>query len=137
MSPRRMSFLRPSRQILTTIVLASLVTWAMCAPLVWTVRDGLGPDSVDTVGTHAVFKFLGMWGIPALARAVPLFVPTRAHWGLRKPLRGASCDHDWVDRDEMLNYDPKYLRCPKCGGGSVRVDAKTATGHRRPRLTGR
>jgi hypothetical protein len=33
----------------------------------------------------------------------------------REPLTLSSCDHDWVDQDEMLNYDPRNLRCSKCG----------------------
>ena len=36
--------------------------------------------------------------------------PTR----IRTP--DSSCDHVWVDQDEILNYDPKLLRCTKCGG---------------------
>jgi hypothetical protein len=34
-----------------------------------------------------------------------------------EPEPPSSCDHDWVDQDEMLNYDPKYFRCSKCGEG--------------------
>ena len=27
----------------------------------------------------------------------------------------SSCEHQWFDQDEMLNYDPKLYRCLKCG----------------------
>ena len=27
----------------------------------------------------------------------------------------STCEHEWFDPDEMLNYDPKLLRCLKCG----------------------
>jgi hypothetical protein len=27
----------------------------------------------------------------------------------------SSCEHEWFDQDEMLNYDPKLYRCLKCG----------------------
>jgi hypothetical protein len=56
-----------------TILQAGLLTWAVCAPVVWIVRDGLGPDSEETGWTMAVCKFAGMWGLPALTLAVPLF----------------------------------------------------------------
>jgi hypothetical protein len=32
---------------------------------------------------------------------------------LTKPV--SSCEHEWIDQDEMLNYDPKLHRCLKCG----------------------
>ncbi len=31
----------------------------------------------------------------------------------REPL--SSCDHDFIDQDEMSNNDPRHLRCSKCG----------------------
>ncbi|HTU92384.1 MAG TPA: hypothetical protein VMF69_20045 [Gemmataceae bacterium] len=54
------------------ILLAVLVTWVTAAPLVWILRDGLGPDMVETSGLKAAFKFLVCWGVPALAISVPL-----------------------------------------------------------------
>jgi hypothetical protein len=51
---------------------AALLTWVGAAPLVWILRDGLGPDMVESVGARAVLKFLVGWGAPALALALPL-----------------------------------------------------------------
>jgi hypothetical protein len=42
-------------------------------PLVRIVRDGLGPDSHDSGWIAGAFMFAGMWGIPALALAGPLY----------------------------------------------------------------
>jgi hypothetical protein len=41
--------------------------------------------------------------------------PREAESHSKEPRQLSSCDHDWVDRDELLNYDPKLLRCSKCG----------------------
>jgi hypothetical protein len=59
-------------QLLMIILKAVLLIWAACAPLVWILRDGLGPDSHDSVWALSVFKFAVAWGVPALALAVPL-----------------------------------------------------------------
>jgi hypothetical protein len=56
------------------ILTGALVAWAAAAPLVWILRDGLGPDAVDSDGVRAAFKLLVGWGVPALALAVPLAV---------------------------------------------------------------
>jgi hypothetical protein len=45
----------------------------MCAPLVWIVRDGLGPDSHETGWALSIVKFTVQWGVPALAIALPLY----------------------------------------------------------------
>jgi hypothetical protein len=58
--------------ILKTLLIAGLVVWAASAPLVWVMRDGLGPNAVDSVGTQAAMKFAVGWGIAALALAMPL-----------------------------------------------------------------
>jgi hypothetical protein len=58
--------------ILRVAILGALVTWVLCAPLVWILRDGLGPDSVESGWTIAAYRFTVMWGGPALALAVPL-----------------------------------------------------------------
>jgi hypothetical protein len=47
-----------------------LAFWVFGAgPLCWILRDGLGPDSVDSNGWHAVARFLMTfyWGPVALA----------------------------------------------------------------------
>ena len=47
--------------------------WKRLAPIVWTVRDGLGPDSQDSGWVAGGFQFAGIWGMPALVLAMPLF----------------------------------------------------------------
>ena len=54
------------------ILLALLVCWAAAAPLVWILREGLGPGMVESVGMQAAYKFLVGWGLPALVLVVPL-----------------------------------------------------------------
>jgi hypothetical protein len=34
---------------------------------------------------------------------------------LSNPSPAASCEHEWFDQDEMLNYDPKCYRSLKRG----------------------
>jgi hypothetical protein len=58
--------------ILKSLLVAGLVAWTASAPLVWVVRDGLGPKSADSVGTQAAYKFAVGWGVPAFAVAMPL-----------------------------------------------------------------
>jgi hypothetical protein len=51
-----------------------LVFWALAVgPLCWLLRDGLGPDTVDSHGLHAVFRFCLTfhWG-PVLASLATL-----------------------------------------------------------------
>jgi hypothetical protein len=40
------------------IAYAALLFWAMMAPLLWIVRDGLGPDAPETNGWDAIWKFM-------------------------------------------------------------------------------
>jgi hypothetical protein len=54
------------------VLLAVLVNWVAAAPLVWILRDGLGPDMIETTGMKAAFKFLVEWGVPALIITAPL-----------------------------------------------------------------
>ncbi len=72
MSARSVAVLRFCLGLVKTILQAGLIVWAACAPLVWIVRDGLGPDSRESGGAWAVFKFVVQWGIPALVLAVPI-----------------------------------------------------------------
>jgi hypothetical protein len=74
MSIRLSRVMRICRRILMAILQAALLAWAACSPLVWILRDGLGPDSVESGWAMSVFKFLVMWGVPALSLAAPLFV---------------------------------------------------------------
>jgi hypothetical protein len=66
--------LRICRKILIVILLGALVTWAAAAPIVWIVRDGLGPGMVETAWPRSVYKFLVLWGVPALVLTVPLII---------------------------------------------------------------
>jgi hypothetical protein len=60
-------------QFLMTLLQAGLVVWVFCAPLVWILRDGLGPDSHDSGWGMSLCKFAVGWGIPALVLVVPLY----------------------------------------------------------------
>lgn len=54
------------------VLLAALVNWVAAAPLVWILRDGLGPGMIESAGMKAAFKFLVGWGVPALLITAPL-----------------------------------------------------------------
>jgi hypothetical protein len=60
-------------QLLTALLQGGLLVWVGCAPLVWIMRDGLGPDSHESGWGLALLKFAVGWGVPALALAVPLY----------------------------------------------------------------
>jgi hypothetical protein len=34
---------------------------------------------------------------------------------VKEPWPVSSCDHDWVDQDEMSHHDPIHIRCSRCG----------------------
>lgn len=68
------------RNFFVQILASSLVWWMAAAPIIWTIRDGLGPDMIATKGIAAAVRFLVMWGIPALTLGLPLIalsVPRR------------------------------------------------------------
>src|SRR5262245_17900412 len=44
-------------RFMLAIVYVGLVLWLMACPLLWILRDGLGPDSVETTGWAALRKF--------------------------------------------------------------------------------
>jgi len=46
------------RSVLTTLVNAALLVWLLLGPLCWILRDGLGPNSVDSSGWQAIWRFL-------------------------------------------------------------------------------
>ena len=60
--------------VVKVVLSAALAAWVAAAPLVWVVRDGLGPDMVESVGMRAVLKLLVGWGVPAAALAATLAV---------------------------------------------------------------
>src|SRR5438045_2599040 len=64
MALRWTGILRACREILSAILIASLLVWVATAPLVWILRDGLGPDQVDSGWVRSVFRFLVGWGVP-------------------------------------------------------------------------
>jgi hypothetical protein len=43
--------------VLQFLVGGALGLWLVACPLLWIVRDGLGPDSVETTGWAALWKF--------------------------------------------------------------------------------
>jgi hypothetical protein len=71
--------------VLRVVLAAALVAWAAAAPLVWILRDGLGPDSVESTGAQAVVKFAAQWGVPALAVAAPIAILTLVDRRLAAP----------------------------------------------------
>jgi hypothetical protein len=59
--------------VLRELLVAGLFVWVFCGPLVWILRDGLGPDSHESGWALSLWKFAVGWGVPALALAVPLY----------------------------------------------------------------
>src|SRR5260221_1365241 len=57
------------RHFLTALGDAALVFWILAAgPLCWILRDGLGPNSVESAGSDALVRFLmTFWWAPILA----------------------------------------------------------------------
>ena len=62
------------RQVLITILKARVCLWVFAAPIVWILRDGLGPGMTETSGVWSVVKFLVQWGVPALMLGVPMLI---------------------------------------------------------------
>jgi hypothetical protein len=50
--------------MIRSFLTAALLVWCSVAPLAWILRDGLGPDAVDSHGWAAFQRFLGTyhWG---------------------------------------------------------------------------
>jgi hypothetical protein len=44
--------------LLLALAYAALLFGAMMAPLMWILRDGLGPDAPETTGWDAIWKFM-------------------------------------------------------------------------------
>ena len=67
--------MRP-RELATTALLillrAALISWILIAPFAWILRDGLGPDSVESHGWEALWRALSFlsWGPILLALLV-------------------------------------------------------------------
>ncbi|MFC2135070.1 hypothetical protein ACFLTH_10670 [Bacteroidota bacterium] len=54
-------------KIIRTVSVGILIFWTILTPLVWTVRDGLGPNAVDSSGLLAIEKtFLAFYWGPIL-----------------------------------------------------------------------
>jgi hypothetical protein len=77
-------------RFLIVFLQALLFVWVACAPLVWILRDGLGPDSHESGWGLGLLKFAMQWGIPALALAVPLYGLSRAERRLARPATPAT-----------------------------------------------
>ena len=69
--------------LLFSLLFCILVWIVAVGPFCWMLRDGLGPDSVQSHGPHAVARFLGTfyWG-PVLVALVALVPPCL--WLVRK-----------------------------------------------------
>ena len=67
------------RQFFTTLFDGLLVTWVIgVGPLCWILRDGLGPNAVESHGGWAVARFLmTFWWGPVLAALVLLRLAAR------------------------------------------------------------
>lgn len=90
MSTRTSQILWFGRQVLIVILFSVLLTWIAAAPVVWIVRDGLGPGMVETSGLQSLLKFAGLWGIPFAVLAIPL----AGLWLLEKrSQRSSSSEH--------------------------------------------
>jgi hypothetical protein len=90
--------LRVCGLILRVVLLACLVAWVAAAPLAWILRDGLKAGVVETTGLKAALKFLGLWGIPALALAVAAL----GLWPLERWLTGRAIESDQTEGDERV-----------------------------------
>ncbi|MFT5731890.1 MAG: hypothetical protein ACJA2W_001207 [Planctomycetota bacterium] len=44
------------RDVIQSLLFAALVVWSMCGPFAWIMRDGLGPDSVESEGWNALTR---------------------------------------------------------------------------------
>jgi hypothetical protein len=67
-----------------SIVDGLLLVWVSLGPLCWILRDGLGPNSIETHGWRAVSGFLlTFWWGPICASLVLLSFALRKQ-GLRK-----------------------------------------------------
>jgi hypothetical protein len=69
---RRAGVLRVCVETFRAVLQGLLLAWTAAAPLVWILRDGLGPDSAETGWIEGGLKFLVGWGGPALVLAAPL-----------------------------------------------------------------
>jgi hypothetical protein len=58
---------------LIVLLQGALITWVMCAPILWLVRDGLGPGSHESGWVPGIVRFSGEWGLPALALTLLLY----------------------------------------------------------------
>ena len=98
MSRRLIGVVRVCGLILRVVLPACLAVWVAAAPLAWIVRDGRGPGMVETTGRQAAFKFLGLWGIPALVLAVAAL----GLWLLERWLSGRATESDQTENDERV-----------------------------------
>ena len=66
---------------LLTLLRAVLVFWILMAPFAWILKDGLGPDSVESHGWEALWRaFTCMgWGPVLLALLIADWLCRRSH----------------------------------------------------------
>ena len=66
---------------------AASLLWLLACPLLWVLRDGLGPRSRETAGWEAVWRFSPVL-LVGLALACYLALAHLAAWWLLSPGRG-------------------------------------------------
>ena len=71
--------------LLKAVLLTALIFWVLISPLVWILRDGLGPDMKETSALQSAFKFSVQWGLPALLLAAMLLGLSLIERRLTKP----------------------------------------------------
>ncbi len=76
-----------------TFLQAALMCWLMLAPFAWILRDGMGPDSVETQGLTAVLRALTTfhWGPVFLALAAASWL-----FKARAPLPDPGWERRWA-----------------------------------------
>lgn len=75
---------------LLVLLQAAFICWIMLGPFAWILRDGLGPDSVETHGLEAVVRAL-----------------TTFHWG---PILLALAAASWICKTRAPLPDPGWER---------------------------
>ncbi|MFT4514922.1 MAG: hypothetical protein ACI89X_003564 [Planctomycetota bacterium] len=56
------------RIVIHTLLIIALTVWGLCGIIAWVVRDGLGPDTVESHGREALARFFWTfyWGPVAI-----------------------------------------------------------------------
>jgi hypothetical protein len=57
--------------LMLAVAYAALLSWAGLVPLLWIVRDGLGPDAQETAGWDAIWQFMP---VPCIGQCIVIFI---------------------------------------------------------------